>query len=123
MVHIGKKIKEVVKEKGIRVTDFSEKINCSRRNAYSIFGKHTIDTGMLLRISRIVEHNFFKYYMPEQETRLEDESISCEEKPPEELQSTGQSESENRVMQLEREVTYLTEINKFLREKVDNLKA
>ncbi len=78
---------------------------------------------MLLRISRILKHNFFKYYVPEQDTGSDVERISHTENPPDEQRLSGQSELENRVIHLENEVTYLKEIYKLQREMMDNLKS
>jgi cobalamin-dependent methionine synthase I len=61
-IHIGQKIKEVFATKGISVTEFSKRINKSRENMYSIFSRKTIDTGLLLAISRVLEFDFFKLY-------------------------------------------------------------
>lgn len=63
-VHIGNKIKGVVQKKGISVSEFGRRINKSRENVYSIFKRKTIDTGLLLTISKILEHDFFEYYTP-----------------------------------------------------------
>ncbi len=66
-IHIGKIIKKLVKSKGISVTDFADKVNYSRRNLYEIFDKETIDTGLLLKISRILEENLFLRYITEKD--------------------------------------------------------
>ena len=66
-VHIGKIIKHLVKSKGISVTNFADKINYSRRNVYEIFDKETIDTGLLIKISKILDYNLFLNYITEAE--------------------------------------------------------
>ncbi len=58
-MHIGQRIKEVLKEKGCSVSWLSKKLCCSRTNIYKVFDKSTIDTGMLSRLSKILEHDFF----------------------------------------------------------------
>jgi hypothetical protein len=65
--HIGKIIKEQVKRKGISVTEFAEKINYSRRNVYEIFDKETIDTGLLIKINKIIDQNLFLLYLTDSE--------------------------------------------------------
>jgi transcriptional regulator with XRE-family HTH domain len=60
-VHIGKKIKEVLKQSGMKSKDFASAINLSRTNIYSIFRRQTVDTGLLKQISRVLNHNFFDY--------------------------------------------------------------
>ena len=54
--------KQVFETKGISVTEFSRRINKSRENMYSIFSRKTIDSGLLLAISRVLEFDFFKLY-------------------------------------------------------------
>lgn len=66
-VHIGRIIKDLVKRKGISVTEFAIRINCTRRNAYEIFEKETIDTGLLQKISKVLEVNLFVSYVSEEE--------------------------------------------------------
>lgn len=61
-VNIGKQIKDVFDKKGFTVTEFARRINKSRENVYSIFKRKTIDTGLLITISIILEYDFFKLY-------------------------------------------------------------
>ncbi len=44
------------------VVSFAERLSCTRVNAYKIFNKKSIDTDMLLRISSILEYDFFQHY-------------------------------------------------------------
>ncbi|UPT68628.1 MAG: helix-turn-helix domain-containing protein [Sphingobacteriales bacterium JAD_PAG50586_3] len=66
-VHIGKIIQALVKSKGISVTDFADMVNYSRRNVYEIFEKPTIDTGLLIKISKVLKKNLFFEYIKEEE--------------------------------------------------------
>lgn len=66
-INIGEIIKKQVKSKGISVTDFAEKINYSRRNIYEIFEKKTIDTGILVKINKVLGANLFMHYLSEEE--------------------------------------------------------
>lgn len=59
---IGEKIKERLAAENISVTNFAKELSCSRTNVYKLYGKDNIDCGLLLRISRILHHDFFKYY-------------------------------------------------------------
>jgi transcriptional regulator with XRE-family HTH domain len=59
---IGAQIREVVEKRGMTVTEFAKRINKSRENAYSIFSRKTIDTGLLKLISEVLEYDFFKQY-------------------------------------------------------------
>lgn len=64
-VHIGKKIKEVLGESKFSVIEFAEKISRTRDVVYKIFAKENIDTGLLQKISYVLEHDFFSYYSHE----------------------------------------------------------
>jgi len=92
MVHIGSKIKEMQQAGGLSVTVFAKKISTSRRNVYMIFERSSIDTDLLARISRVLHHDFFRYYTtagasaerpaPEEDdrfTRLEKEIAALKE--------------------------------------------
>ena len=67
MIHIGKLIELELRKQERSVTWFANKLYCERTNVYSIFKRESIDTALLLRISIILRHNFFKYYMNENE--------------------------------------------------------
>jgi transcriptional regulator with XRE-family HTH domain len=60
--HIGNKIHEFLKAKGMTVAEFSRRIKYSRENAYSIFKRESIDTQLLTTISEVLNHDFFQYY-------------------------------------------------------------
>lgn len=60
MLHIGKRIKETIRDRGMSVVDFSRALPCSRENAYRIFKKDNIDIQQLRRIGRILKCDFFK---------------------------------------------------------------
>jgi hypothetical protein len=66
-VHIGNIIKTLVKKKDMSVGDFSNKINNTLRNAYKIFDKKSIDTELLVTISKALDENLFFYYIKESE--------------------------------------------------------
>lgn len=59
-MHIGKRIKQLVQERKMTVSDFARAIPCSRANVYKIFRKETIDTGLLQQIGQILGYDFFK---------------------------------------------------------------
>lgn len=61
-IHIGKKIKEVWKSSRLKGTEFAAMINKDRQVIYDIFDRETIDTGLLLNISKVLNHDFFSYY-------------------------------------------------------------
>ncbi len=78
-IHIGKIIKKLVKKKGISVTGFADQINYSRRNVYEIFERETIDTGLLIKVSKVLEENLFLHYISENDISNFKNSKSTEE--------------------------------------------
>lgn len=65
MIHIGQIIETELHRQERSVTWFANKLYCDRTNVYSIFKRKSIDTELLLRISLILHHNFFNYYLSE----------------------------------------------------------
>ena len=63
MLHIGELIQEELHRQERTVSWFARKLFCDRTNVYNIFQRKSIDTELLLRISLILNHNFFKYYI------------------------------------------------------------
>jgi transcriptional regulator with XRE-family HTH domain len=61
-LHIGKKIQEVVNEKGMSDAEFGRRISTSRQNVSYIYTRSSIDTQKLLDISKALDHDFFMYY-------------------------------------------------------------
>ncbi|MEY4805110.1 MAG: hypothetical protein RL331_1631 [Bacteroidota bacterium] len=65
---IGAQVREIVEKRGMTVTEFAKRINKSRENAYSIFSRKTIDTGLLTLIGEVLSFDFFKQYSTEYNT-------------------------------------------------------
>lgn len=65
MIHIGQEIRKQVEEQGKTSVWLAQKLGCHRTNLYKIYDKRTIDTGVLLRISRILNYDFFNLYTEE----------------------------------------------------------
>ena len=61
-IHIGKLIRKKWEEDGHSVSWLARKMSCDRTNIYKIFEKKHIDVVQLLRISLILNHDFFAYY-------------------------------------------------------------
>jgi hypothetical protein len=59
-MHIGQRIKNVLEERRQPVTWLAAEINCERTNVYNIFSRKDISTGLLQKISVILNHDFFK---------------------------------------------------------------
>ena len=65
MIHIGQLIGRQIHEQERTATWLAKKLYCDRTNVYSIFKRKSLDTDLLLRISRILNFNFFDYYVNE----------------------------------------------------------
>lgn len=62
MIHIGRLIEEELHRQERTVTWLAAKLYCDRSNVYKIFKKQSIDTELLVRLSRILGRNFFEAY-------------------------------------------------------------
>lgn len=70
MKHLGEAIKEELDRQERSVAWFARKLSCDRSNVYRIFQKESIDTGLLIRISVILQYNFFSELSDEAEMRI-----------------------------------------------------
>jgi hypothetical protein len=64
-VVIGPKIQAVFESKNIKLSDFADDLGTVRQNVYRIFKKKDLDTGLLAKVSEVLNHNFFHYYNTE----------------------------------------------------------
>jgi plasmid maintenance system antidote protein VapI len=58
-INIGALIRETVKDRQMSVKCFAEKLGKDRTTVYDIFNRPNIDTATLVKISKILEYNFF----------------------------------------------------------------
>lgn len=65
VMHIGKRIKEVLAEQGKTSLWLARQLSYNRTTMYKIYDKASLDTQMLLRISRIMEYDFFQEFSKE----------------------------------------------------------
>ncbi|MDR0231253.1 MAG: hypothetical protein LBI82_03955 [Dysgonamonadaceae bacterium] len=61
-MEIGKKIKAIVEQKGMATSEFARRLSTTNQNAHDIFKRTSIDTELLERIGKILDHDFFQYY-------------------------------------------------------------
>jgi plasmid maintenance system antidote protein VapI len=59
-MHIGSKIQEKLRESGHTVAWFARQICCTRTHVYKIFNKENIDVELLMRISNVLNYDFFQ---------------------------------------------------------------
>ena len=111
-VEIGQKIKEVFDKRQMKLTDFADQLGTVRQNVYRIFKKRHLDTGLLLKISQVLNHNFFQYYVNSSAGETESaESVMGMKK---EI-----SEQLNQLDLAKKEVDYLRKIIKLMEEKAE----
>lgn len=65
MKPIGQLIKARLMERGMTVSHLARLLSCERSNLYRLFEKDSIDTRLLLRISRALDYDFFQLYSNE----------------------------------------------------------
>lgn len=126
MIHIGNQIKQLLEEKGLSISEFARRINFSRENVYSIFKRQTLDTGLLQKINKVLDYDFFQYYDANAKvsTVREDDTvvykISTSKTKLLKAISSLQKELEACKTELEvtrKEVDYLKKINELLEKK------
>lgn len=60
-MNIGKHIEEILRKQGKSArTWLATQIPCERTNVYNIFKRKSLDVRLLMRISVILEYDFFK---------------------------------------------------------------
>lgn len=59
-IHMGNIIRDELKKQGRTVTWFAKSIPCDRSSVYRIFNNPSIDLLLLIRISKILNHNFLE---------------------------------------------------------------
>ena len=77
-VHIGSEIKKELEKQERTITWFASHLNCERTNVYSIFRRESIDTNLLMRISRILRRNFLAELGEEMETDVKNIQHKCD---------------------------------------------
>jgi len=61
-IHIGNIIREHVSKLGITKSELARRINTTSQNIHGIFTRKSIDTDLLLKISKAIKVNLFSYY-------------------------------------------------------------
>lgn len=62
-IHIGKRIKAVLKEQGRTSVWLASHIPCTPNHIYKVYAHHSINTELLKRISEVLNYNFFEEYI------------------------------------------------------------
>lgn len=61
-IFIGKLIENELRRQQKSVVWLARQLDCNRTNIYKIFDRQSIDSELLLRISRALSYNFFDHY-------------------------------------------------------------
>ena len=61
-IHIGNLIREQLRKDQRSVGWLAREIHCCRNHLYKVFRKPSLDTDLLLCISKAMHFNFFQYY-------------------------------------------------------------
>ncbi len=64
-IHIGHLIREQLRKDQRGASWLAREIHCTRNHVYKIFNKPSLDSNLLLRISKAMHFNFFRYYSAE----------------------------------------------------------
>lgn len=72
MENIGELIKQELNAQERTVTWFASKLHCGRQNVYDIFARTTIDTALLMRISQVLNKDFFAIYSKQIQEKIKD---------------------------------------------------
>jgi transcriptional regulator with XRE-family HTH domain len=107
-VEIGHKIKEVFDARNMRLTDFADQLGTVRQNVYRIFKKRHLDTGLLMKISQVLNHNFFEYYVPSPDAVDDGKGQSA---------SDDTKDLQHQLELARKEIDYLRKIIKLMEEK------
>jgi hypothetical protein len=59
-MNIGKHIEQILRQQGKSAAWLATQIPCERTNVYNIFKRKSLDVRLLMRISVILEYDFFK---------------------------------------------------------------
>jgi hypothetical protein len=112
-VEIGQKIQEVFEKQDIKLTDFADELGTVRQNVYRIFKKRHLDTGLLLKISQVLNHNFFQYYLSSSEAQHVEKAKEFERV------TVEYAENQRQLDLARKEIDYLRKIIKLMEEKAE----
>jgi len=121
-IHIGKKVKEVWRASRMKGTEFATAINKDRQVIYDIFKRETIDTGLLQKIGKVLEHDFFNYYSAAAPLTAQEEKIAYGLKAEIQKLEDELKLTKKQLIESEKKAELLEKVNKLLEEKLDGKK-
>ncbi|MDQ3111475.1 MAG: helix-turn-helix domain-containing protein [Bacteroidota bacterium] len=110
-VHIGKLISKKIKEIGMSKSELSRRISVTPQSTHYILAKSSIDTDVLLKISRALDYDFFQHYL----------GLNPQGKGHETLMNVSSSELKSQIAEIRKEISTMELHNSYLREIVNLL--
>jgi hypothetical protein len=119
---IGKLIKERLLEVGISKSELARRINCSSQNIFDVFERESIDTEMLLKISVVLNCNFFQayYHQVEKEIAGDNSKINLDKVSELNIELPVEENDSQKVEYLKKRIACLEELNALLKLKLDD---
>jgi hypothetical protein len=121
-MHIGKKIKEVWRASRLKGTEFAAAINKDRQVIYDIFKRETIDTGLLQKIGKVLDHDFFDYYSAVAPLTAQEEKVAYGLKAEIQRLEEELKLCKRQLAEAEKRCELLEKVNKLTEEKLEGKK-
>lgn len=121
-IHIGKKIKEVWRASRLKGTEFAVAINKDRQVIYDIFKRETIDTGLLQKIGKVLDHDFFNYYSAAAPLTAQEEKVAYGLKAEIQRLEEELKLHKRQLAEAEKRCELLEKVNKLMEEKEEGKK-
>lgn len=121
-MHIGKKIKEVWRDSRLKGTEFAAAINKDRQVIYDIFKRETIDTGLLQKIGKVLDYDFFTYYSAAAPLTAQEEKVAYGLKAEIQRLEEELKLCKRQLSEVEKRCELLEKVNKLMEEKQEGKK-
>ena len=73
---IGQEIKRIVKKRGMTVEELALALNVSKPSIFDIYRRESIDTGLLERLCKVLQYNFFKSFYQKYQSDEDKDAIA-----------------------------------------------
>ncbi|WP_051313568.1 helix-turn-helix transcriptional regulator [Sporocytophaga myxococcoides] len=124
--HIGKLILSRLAELGMNKSEFARRINKSRQNVQDIFKRESVDTDLLLQISKVLNFNFFTLLAANEElakAEVHEDGVMYKKKQKGDKVNGGSEDIKKQLDIARREISYLEKINTLLENKIGKKSA
>lgn len=124
--HIGKLILSRLAELGMNKSEFARRINKSRQNVQDIFKRESVDTDLLLQISKVLNFNFFTLLAANEElakAEVHEDGVMYKKKQKGDKVNGSSEDIKKQLDIAKREILYLEKINTLLESKIGKKSA